>query len=576
MPTIRELITKFSFQVDNSPLSAMRTSLASVGQDFKKNFDTTPLKNSEATLNRVIDKAVGVKESFNGIAAIGMGIATAVTAMAAGLGTAFAGVKQTADYADRIKDTSDQLGIATDDLQSLGYVAQLSGSSMDELAVSLRFLSRNAVDAAENAKGPAAEGFRKLGISVKDAQGNFKSSTVLLEEMAQGFARMPEGPERTALAMDLLGKSGASMVPLLSQGSEAVAALKQEAFDLGLVLSGDALDAGGKFNDEMDRLTAVGNGLKFSIGGALLPLFTEWVTKFRGIIVANKEIITQRLEVAVRIIGEAFSVVWNIISKGYDIVTRIADMFGGLEKVAMAVGIALLGMGSLAVLSAIGSIAIACGGLVAALIAVDIAAIKTAISVATAWIAAAAIPILIGAAIVAVALLFEDLWTYFQGGESAFGKWVKMFDEFVDSVINMGKAIGSMLYDNIVQPFIDGYDFISGIAKEILGIDVSAPVKRGSALAGGPGSPALAGPMAPKFFDTGIGSAYNAPSIPPSAAVVSPLNQSSNMNVQNSYTINANGLDEDQARRVVGEEVAKSQTDLFKRAGQNSTRKNRE
>ena len=165
MATVRELLTKFSFSVDQSPLNSMRGALRSVGDDLRKTFDTKTIKDHEAGLNRVVGAAGNLRDTLGNVAKGAVLLGGALSAVGAGIGVAFAGVKSTADYADRIKDTSDQLGIASGELQALGYVAQLSGSNTDELSASLRFLARNAVESAENAKGPAADGFRKLGVS---------------------------------------------------------------------------------------------------------------------------------------------------------------------------------------------------------------------------------------------------------------------------------------------------------------------------------------------------------------------------------------------------------------------------
>ncbi len=580
MPTIREVLTKFSFQTDDGPLKSMRGALQAVGADMRKTFDTTTIKDHVAGLERVRDAGSKVKDSFGGIADIAKVAAAGVAAIGAAATGTFALVKGAADYADSIKDTSDQLGIASGELQALGYVAQLSGSNTEELGNSLRFLSKNAVSAAEDAKGPAADGFRKLGVSVKDANGNFKSSTQLLEEMSDGFANLPEGPQRTALAMELLGKSGVQMVPLLSQGSAALAAMKQEAYDLGAVMGDDALNAGAAFNDEMDKLTAVANGIRNMVGGALLPIMTQWVGTLKDLIVANKDIIATRLEIAVKFITDAMATMWRMGVTLYETLTWLADKFGGLENILKVVGVLLLGLGGAAVLSAIGTAAIAIGGLVAAMLSLNMAAISAAASMAIAWLAAAAIPILIGAAIVAVLLAFEDIWTYLQGGESVFGKWVEWVYGLFDKMKDWAKGVGIMIYDAIVQPIKDAFNFVSDYAKDFLGIDKDTPwipetvgpkKSKSSAMDLQNGVYNPAGPSAP-WID--VSKPVIAPT--PMVELSSGAAAAGNINLENSIVVNANGLNEEEATRVASAAARQSQADLFKRAGQNSVRKNRE
>jgi hypothetical protein len=581
VPTIREVLTRFSFATDETPLNNMRGALRAVGADLRKTFDTTTIKDHVQGLQRVQDAGENVRNTFSNIAKGAALLSGAIAAVGVGVGIAFAGVQQTADYADKIKDTSDQLGIATNELQALGYVAQLSGSSADELSVSLRFLNKNAVESAQNLEGPAAAGFKKLGVSVKDANGNFKSSTQLLEEMADGFQRMPEGPERSALAMELLGKSGVQMVPLLSQGRQALTALKEEAYAMGAVLDEDALNAGAAFNDEMDRLKAVGDGVKNMLGAALLPMMTEWVSTIRMLIAANKEVIAQRLEIAVKFITDAFAAAWRAGMTLYDSITWLADKFGGLEKILKWVGFALLALGGMATLSAIGSAAMAIGGLIAAVLSLNAAAVTAAVSAAALWVATMAVPILIGLAIAAVVLAFEDIYTYMKGGKSVFGDWVKWVYGLFDEMGQWASKMGSKIFDALVDPIVRAVRFANDYIKEFFGMDKDAswlPDFMVPGKASGAKGLALNGAGANNdSLDVSVPwASMKAPIQPTPLVLNSAANGGENISLENNITVNANGLDEDAARRVVSEEVQKSQASLFRKAGQNSVRKNKE
>ena len=383
--------------------------------------------------------------------------------------------------------------------------------------------------------------------------------------------------------------------------------MKKEAFDLGVVMDDAAIAAGANFNDEMDKLTAVITGVKNVVGGALMPIFTKWVSVARDLIVANKDIIATRLESVVLFLSDAMTVAWRVGKGFYDTIKSLADMFGGFETVLKWVGIALLGLGSLAILSAIGSVAIAAGGLIAALLSLNAAALSAAAGIAVAWIAAAAIPILVGLAVAAVVLAIEDVYTYLQGGQSIFGSWVKWIYDLFDQVATWAGNIGSKIYDAIVKPIKDGFAFISDTAKKLLGIDLNkkwipdsvAPQKSKSGAMDLHNGIYNKGPVTAPWIDTvkpvdikpprppKFGTAelnmdspwkdMANPIITPSTQVMAaaPI-QNQNTTLQNNITVNANGLNEEQARRVVSEEVQRSQTDMFKRAGQNSARRNRE
>ena len=106
----------------------------------------------------------------------------------------------------------------------------------------LLFLSRNASAAAGGSK-EAAEGFQRLGVKLKDADGKLRSPAELIYDVADGLQRLPDGTEKAALAMKLFGRGGAELVPVLNGGRGGLRALGVEARELGVVLSKDAIAA---------------------------------------------------------------------------------------------------------------------------------------------------------------------------------------------------------------------------------------------------------------------------------------------------------------------------------------------
>lgn len=101
----------------------------------------------------------------------------------------------------------------------------------------------------------------------------------ILPSIAQQFSTMPNGPEKTALAMRLFGRAGVSMLPFLSKGAKGIKELQEQSDALGTTLSGDDLDAV-KENTKAKRTWGEAvKGLQVSIGRELYPALTA-VTKF--------------------------------------------------------------------------------------------------------------------------------------------------------------------------------------------------------------------------------------------------------------------------------------------------------
>lgn len=210
--------------------------------------------------------------------AVQMGAAVGAAVVAAGTALAVM-VKQSINSMDNLTKLAQSVGTTTEDLSALAYAADLSGVSQDNLGTALTRLTKNASDAAQGI-GEAQKGFNALGISVKDAEGNLKSSDQLLQEVAGKFAQFEDGANKTALAVNLFGKSGADLIPLLNAGAEGIQDMKDEAEELGLTFDQKTGKAAEAFNDNLTRLDAVKKGLFNRIAAQLLPSLVSLTDRF--------------------------------------------------------------------------------------------------------------------------------------------------------------------------------------------------------------------------------------------------------------------------------------------------------
>ncbi len=203
---------------------------------------------------------------------------TALGAAVAGIFSA-AAIKGVADTADAMAKLSRRTGVAIEDLSAYDYAIGLSGSSTEEFASALDKLNRNIAEAADGATTPA-EAFQRLGVAVQNTDGTLRSTKDVLEDVMQAFSELPDGPERAAIAMDIFGKSGAKLSSFLDLGTEGMAALREEAERLGLVMSAELGAASEQFNDNMTRLSKSLEGVKISIGNEVIPVLTRLSDEF--------------------------------------------------------------------------------------------------------------------------------------------------------------------------------------------------------------------------------------------------------------------------------------------------------
>jgi hypothetical protein len=205
--------------------------------------------------------------------AAAIGTAVGVAFAAATVATA-AFVKQSIDAADEMGKAAQKAGVTVEALSGLKYAADLAGVSFEGLQTGLKKLNTNIFEASQGSKSQS-EAFKMLGISIKDASGNIKNADAVLIELADRFAKMPDGVEKSALAVEIFGRAGADLIPLLNSGAEGIKELTDEAARLGVVLDTETARAAEEFNDQMSRVGFAVDGLKLQLASALLPLLNE-------------------------------------------------------------------------------------------------------------------------------------------------------------------------------------------------------------------------------------------------------------------------------------------------------------
>lgn len=202
----------------------------------------------------------------NSVAGLG-GKFAAITGIGGALSiTAFAGfIKSSIDAADNLNDLAQKTGTSVEALAGLKFAADQNGTSLEAVANASKKLSTTLVDKPEL--------FAKLGITAKDSTG-------ALIQMADLFADMPDGVEKTALAVKLMGRSGEEMIPFLNQGSAALRGMVEEGQRLNPITAEMAAQAD-QFNDNLAALKTQASGLGITLTGDLLGPLTKITDSMR-------------------------------------------------------------------------------------------------------------------------------------------------------------------------------------------------------------------------------------------------------------------------------------------------------
>jgi phage-related protein len=213
------------------------------------------------------------KAAVAGIAAI----ATAALAAGAALGKA---ALSAGEYADEILTNSAITGLSTEALQQYSYAAELMDVSSETISAALKRNTR-AMSEAQQGTEDYANAYATLGVSVTNADGTLRSSTEVFDETIAALGNVANETERDALAMQLFGRSATELNPMIMQGADGLAALRQEAIDAGAVMSGEALDALGSFDDQVQRMKQSVSIMTREFGAGFVPVMSEGMAIFK-------------------------------------------------------------------------------------------------------------------------------------------------------------------------------------------------------------------------------------------------------------------------------------------------------
>lgn len=243
-------------------------------------------------MSRIIDEAV--KKSTNKLSAferttgkIGRSMTKAGTVMlgasAAVGGSILAVGKSTADYAGDMYDMARGAGIGVEAFQKLAYAGRMSGVETEKLSASLVKFDRMVAEATGGNK-TYMQTFEDLGIKIKDSAGNLRQPNEIFEDVADIFHNTEDGIGKTALAVELFGKSGADLIPMLNDGKAGLKAFYAEAERLGLALSNEMIAKGDAFSDQLENIGEQVKGVKLQLGAALIPALSAATEKISKVI----------------------------------------------------------------------------------------------------------------------------------------------------------------------------------------------------------------------------------------------------------------------------------------------------
>ena len=309
----------------------------------------------EKSLDRVDKQAGGLQGTFGRLKGAAGGLTNSLGGLVPAIGIAGLGAlgKRSIDAADNLNDLSQRTGVGVETLDKFGKAANDSGSSLDEVAKAMGKLAKGVIDPASKAN----EALKSIGVSSTNAQGKIRGVDAIMLDLADKFSKMPNGVEKTALAMEIFGKSGANIIPMLNEGKEALNGYSA-------TIDKDMAEAADKFNDSINKVTAKISGPFNEAITALLPTITALAKGIAAAAVGFGELPEplQTIIGAIAGLAAAFIVLAPAINAILGIFTALSGLFAGggvfatiagtlgaLGPVVAAIGSALSGLGTILV-----------------------------------------------------------------------------------------------------------------------------------------------------------------------------------------------------------------------------------
>lgn len=388
------------------------------------------------------DSVSKMKEGWGDLTHTLKQVTVALTAVS---GAVLAIVKTTANAGDAFQKLSIRTGASTEFLSEMAHAAELSDVSLGDMEVAFRKLAMTMGDANQGL-ATAKDAFDALGIEVNNTTENrLKTMEEIFPELVDAFDKIEDSTLKASLAVEIFGRSGTALIPLLAEGKDGIAAMRDEAKALGLTWSKDATDAAAKFNDDLTRMQNGLKGIRNEIGQALFPVLNEWIitgTDKIKLFIAND--LPGHIQKLKEVLPEVAAKIKEFAVGVGEVVKWIFD-HGDLVKVLLEIALAIKAIGLV-----LSTYKIAAG-------LVGMAqAFGTASKAVLAFMSGPAGLITLGvvSAIAGIALAFKNLKTdidYCYGpldgvppkfdaiGQSAFNNTIKI-DDFKNALIKMGET----------------------------------------------------------------------------------------------------------------------------------------
>ncbi len=159
-------------------------------------------------------------------------------------------------------------GASAEDASKLRAVIHGLGVDTDVTAKAFGILAKNAVNTPDK--------FKALGVEIaRNKDGSVDLYKTLLN-LGDAYKKAGSGAEGTALALGLLGRGGAALLPILSKSRAELEEFAKAAQRRGLIFNDEDLQRGKEYTLAMRELNQAVTGLQVRAGKGIVPFATDF------------------------------------------------------------------------------------------------------------------------------------------------------------------------------------------------------------------------------------------------------------------------------------------------------------
>lgn len=239
-------------------------------------------------------------------------IVNGARAIARGIKSIFTGVSESAQGLGELSDNAEKVAMSAETLQSWQYAAKMVGFENEQLVKTME-KQQKAFSNAKTGSQSLIDSYAAIGVDIS----KITRSEDAFEATISALAECHDETLRNAIANDIFGKSYADLAPLLNMGADGISKMRQEAYNLGLVVSSDAVAAGDELADTFDTIGMQVDTAKAKLVSGMVPALQQYSKELEKSLSSEKT--QKQLEKTGKAIGDLTSKALGLASKALPI-----------------------------------------------------------------------------------------------------------------------------------------------------------------------------------------------------------------------------------------------------------------